>query len=175
MPWNSSMPATFTDGNVVSEIDLDPVVENLTFVRYAKVFLGGVRRVTQVTGITTTESAVMQTPSVTFENGYLYQIEGALKFSTVAAVNTKWVELRLHEGAGLAGAVVQSFGTHLMLGGNVGHQAPITYYIKTTSPITRPYTLGIRCGDANAGTVVCEPTSWLAIVRASENALLIDV
>lgn len=172
MAWDTSMPSDFTDGLMVDEGDLDPIVNNLSFVRYATVFQGGVRRITDLGSITTTEVAVMQTPTIAFENGYLYKIEGAFKYESTAVGDCH--ELRIHEGAGLAGAVVQSFGTYRTTDAAIGYQPTFNVYVKITSGVSRPYTLGVR-RIVGTGTATCKATSWMAILRSGDNTLLTDV
>lgn len=167
--WDNSMPTDFTDGNLVDEGDLDPIVNNLAFVRYATVFQSGLRRTTDLGSITTTEVAVLQTPSVSFENGYLYKVEGAFKYESTAVGDV--VELRIHEGAGLAGAVIQSFGTYRTTDAAIGYQAPFSVYVPVTSAIARPYTLGVR-RIVGTGTITCKATSWIAILRSGDNTLM---
>lgn len=176
MGWNTTMPSGFTDGQTVDEADLDPIVENLNFVRYATVFMGGIRRTTTVPGITSTEVAVMQTPNVAFEAGYLYKIEGAYKYNSGSGTNYT-LELRIHEGAGIAGAVIQSFGTPTISYNSIGYQANFSVNVKITSAVTRAYTLGVRsiAGLGTPGTHFCETTSWMSILRSGDNALMTDV
>lgn len=176
MGWNATMPSGFTDGQVVDEADLDPIVENLNFVRYATVFMGGIRRTTTVNGITSTEVEVMRTPNVTFEAGYLYKIEGAYKYNSSSGTNYT-LELRVHEGAGLGGAVIQSFGTPTISYNNIGYQALFNVYVKITSGVTRAYTLGVRsiAGLGTPGTHFCETTSWMSVLRSGDSTLMTDV
>src|SRR5689334_4761599 len=102
MGWDTSMPLDFTDGQLVDEGDLDPIVNNLNYVRYATVFQGGVRRITQVGSITTVETSVLQTPSVSFEVGTIYEIKGFVKWFTTVAADT--IVINVREGAGTGGA-----------------------------------------------------------------------
>jgi hypothetical protein len=169
--WDTSMPLDFTDGQLVDEGDLDPIVNNVNWLRYAAVFQGGVRRITDVTGITTTETNVMQTPSVTLENGYLYKIEGMLKFKSSVATDTLGINVR--EGAGLGGATPQSFAV-TNVGTSAATAVAFNVYIKCTSPITRPYTVGVY-RFSGTGTFTVYSTSWTAIVRSGDNALMTDV
>lgn len=172
MPWNPLMPTDFTDGQIVDELDLDPIVQNITWLRYATVFMGGVRRTSNVTTITTTEVAVMQTPSITQNNGYQYRIEGMCKTGGSNAANT--VELRLHQGAGLLGAVVQSFATPELAIASAGYGIYFSFNDKILADTTQVYTLGIR-RIAGTGNITCYSTSWMSVLRAGDNTLITDV
>ena len=127
------------NGNTVDDGGLNPVFNNINQVRYATVFLGGVRRITQVTNVGSTEIAVMQTPSISFEVGTLYEVKGFLKW--VGNTLNDYFELRLHEGAGLLGATVQSFATHPEAVTGTGYMTPFNLYVKTLSAIVRPHDL----------------------------------
>lgn len=170
--WDTSMPSNFTDGQVVDEGDLDPIVNNLNFVRYATVFQGGVRRTTAVGSITTTETAVLISPSVTFEAGYLYKIEGMVKWYTNATGTAHIVRVR--EGSGTAGAEVQSFATPFADATGIGYMVPFNVYVKVTGLVTRPYTCTV-VRNAGTGSITVDTTSQMVILRSGDNALMTDV
>lgn len=173
MPWDPTMPTSMADGNTVDQGDLNPVFNNLNQVRYATVFLGGIRRITQVTNVGSSEVAVMQTPTVSFEVGTLYELKGFLKWfgNTV----NDYFELRLHEGAGTGGSVVQSFATNLESVTGVGYMTPFNLYVKTLSAISRPYTLGVRRLSGGTGVATVDTTSQMVILRSGDSSLMTDV
>lgn len=172
MPWNTLMPTDFTDGQVVDELDLDPIVQNLVWLRYATVFTGGVRRTSNVTTITTSEIAVMQTPSIVQNNGYQYRVEGMCKVGGSNAANT--AELRLHQGAGIAGAVIQSFATPDLAIASAGYGIYFSFNDKILADTTQVYTLGVR-RIAGTGNLTVYSTSWMSVLRAGDNTLVTDV
>lgn len=176
MPWDTTMPSGFTDGQTVDEADLDPIVANVNYNRYSTVFMGGIRRTTTVTGIVGTEIAVMQTPNVSFEAGLVYKIEGMYKYNSGSGTNYT-LELRVHEGAGTGGAVIQSFATPTISYNSIGYASYFSVNVKITSGVTRAYTLGVRsiAGLGTPGTHFCETTSWMSILRYGDNALMTDV
>jgi hypothetical protein len=169
--WDTSMPLDFTDGLMVDEGDLDPIVNNVNWLRYATVFVGGQRRVTTIPSIDTTEVGVLQTPTVTFEAGYLYEVRGMYKWQPAAAGCV--IELRVHEGAGIGGAVPQSFASPAASGAALGQVTPFSVYIKTLSTVSRPYTLGTR-RIAGTGLHTADVTGWIAVLRSGDNALMTD-
>jgi hypothetical protein len=172
MSWDPTMPSNFTDGSLVDEGDLDPIVNNLEYVHYATVFQGGVRRITAIGAITTTTIAVMQTPSVAFEAGTLYEIKGFVKwFSTVAADS---IIINVREGAGLAGASIQSFESPAAKQSLNGNMTPFNVYVKVTGAVTRPYTVGVVRG-AGSGTITVDTTSQMVILRSGDSTLMTDV
>jgi hypothetical protein len=174
MGWDNTMPPSFADGAVVDAADLNPIVANISFgAHFSSVFLGGQMRVTDLTGITGTEISAMQTPSVTFESGYLYQVHGMFKWGTNAATTTV-PELRLHEGSGIAGAVPQSFAPSFSSGNSFGIGTYFSLYIKVVSNVTRAYTMGTRV-LTGAGTMTCFTSSWIAILRTGDNTLMTTV
>jgi hypothetical protein len=170
--WDATMPAGFTDGQVVDELDLDPMVNNINWLRYSTVFMGGVRRTSNIGSITGTEVNVMETPVITQEEGYLYKIEGMCKISTSQADND--AELKVHQGSGLAGANLQSFLTPTLHIVSAGYMVPFNVFVKATSTGSASYTLGVK---RQTGTGACTvfSTSWMAILRSGDNALLTDV
>src|SRR5690349_17626109 len=127
------MPSSFTDSNLVDEGDLTPIVNNLTYVHYATVFQGGVRRITQATGITTTETNVLQTPSVSFEAGTLYEIKGFVKWFTTVANDAIVIQVR--EGAVTGGASIQSFASPQAQLTATGYMTPFNVYVKITGAV----------------------------------------
>lgn len=172
MPWDTSMPSGFTDGNIVDEADLDPIVNNLAWLRYSSVLMGGVRRITNVASINTSEIAVMQTPSVGQNAGYQYRIEGMCKVGGTNASNT--AELRLHQGAGLGGAVIQSFASPDLAIASAGYGIYFSYNDKILADTSQVYTLGVR-RIAGTGNLTVFSTSWMSVLRAGDNTLITDV
>lgn len=172
MPWDDSMPLNFTDGNLVDEGDLDPIVNNLAWLRYATVFQGGVRRVTNVASINTGEIAVMQSPSITQYAGHQYRIEGMCKVGGTNANNT--AELRLHQGAGIAGAVIQSFASPDLAIASAGYGIYFSFNDKVASDTNQIYTLGVR-RIAGTGNLTVFSTSWMSVLRAGDSSLTTDV
>ena len=171
MPWDTSMPSGFTDGNIVDEADLDPIVNNLSWLRYASVLTGGIRRVTNVASISSTEIEVMRTPSVTQYAGYQYRIEGMCKVGGSNIDNT--AELRLHQGAGLGGSTIQSFATPNLAIALAGYGIYFSYNDKILVDTSQIYTLGVR-RLAGSGTLTVYSTSWMSVFRAGDNSLITD-
>lgn len=172
MAWNTSMPSGMTDGDVVDEGDLDPVFENLNYLRYATVFQGGVRRITQVGSITTTEISVLQTPSVSFEAGTLYVIAGFCKWLTTVANDA--IVIRIREGSGVAGATIQSFASPPAQLTSTGYMVPFNAYVKIASAVTRPYTVSVQ-RLTGTGTITADTTSQAVILRSGDSTLMTDV
>lgn len=169
--WDGAMPTDFADGNVVDEGDLDPIVNNLTWLRYATVFQAGQQRVTTVTPIVGTEVAVLQTPSIVQEAGYLYKIEGMLKVRSSVAGDTS--EVRVHQGAGTGGTVLQSFAAPTLSIADAGYEAPFSVYVKSLAQTAAIYTLGCR-RLTGTGNITADTTSWIAVLRSGDNALMTD-
>lgn len=172
MGWDNTMPADFTDGNVVDEGDLDPIVNNLNYLRYATVFQGGVRRITQVGSITTTEVSVLQTPSVSFETGTLYEIKGFIKWLTTVANDSIVIQVR--EGAGIGGASIQSFSSAPAQLTATGYMTPFNVYAKITGAVVRPYTATVK-RLSGTGTITVDVTSQMVILRSGDSSLMTDV
>jgi hypothetical protein len=170
--WDATMPLDFTDGQLVDEGDMDAIVNNINYLRYATVLQGGVRRITTVGGITTTEVAVMQTPSVAFETGTIYEIKGFVKWLTTVALDA--IVIRVREGAGIGGASIQSFASPAAQLTATGYMTPFNVYIKVTSAVTRPYTASVQ-RLAGSGTITVDTTSQMVILRSGDSALMTDV
>lgn len=173
MPWDTTMPSDFVDGSTVDETDLDPIVKNLAYVRYATVFQGGVRRTTTVGSITTTEVVAMSTPNIVHEAGTLYVVQGFIKWLTSAA-GTDELVIRLREGTGLAGAVIQSFASPRAMQAATGYMVPFNAYVKATSAVTRAYTATVA-RLAGGGTVTVDTTSQMVVLRSGDSTLMTDV
>lgn len=169
--WNTSMPTDFVNGQLVNEADLDPIVNNVGWVRYATVFESGQRRTSAVGAIVATEIAVLQAPAVIHENGILYKIEGMCKVRSSVAGD--FAELRVHEGAGLLGAVPQSFSSPALGIANAGYVVPFSVYVKSIAQVSQTYTLGVRRLQGT-GTLTVDTTSWISILRSGDNALMTD-
>lgn len=171
MAWDTGMITNFTDGNTVDEGDLDPIVANLSTLRYATVFEGGQRRTTAVTGIAGTEVQVLQTPSIVQENGRLYRIEGLVKWSPSAGVSGTRPELRVHQGT-LAGSNIQSFASFNSQGAE-GYGIAFGLYVKAVATASQQYTIGFR-RLAGTETLQVDVTSWVAILRSGDSTLMTD-
>jgi hypothetical protein len=174
MGWDNTMPSTVADGVVIDDGDINPILNNLNYVHYATVFQGGTRRTTTLGSIVGTEVAAIQTPSVSFETGTIYKIEGMLKWLTTVGGSTDDLELRVHEGAGLLGAVVQSFASQRAPIAAAGYMTPFNAYVKITGAVTRPYTLGVR-RLSGTGTITVDITSQMVILRSGDSTLMTDV
>jgi hypothetical protein len=170
--WNATMPTDFTDGQTVNESHLDPIVNNVAWLRYATVFQAGQQRVTALGSIVGTEVAALQTPSIVQESGYLYKIEGMLKVRSSVANDT--AEVRVHQGAGTAGTVLQSFAAPTLAIADAGYEAPFSVYVKSLSQTAAIYTLGVR-RLTGTGNLTADTTSWIAVLRSGDNALMSDV
>jgi hypothetical protein len=172
VPWNGAMPVDFTDGQIVDEGDLDPIVQNILFLRYATVFQSGVRRITGVGSITTSEIIVMVTPSVAQENGYLYKIEGALIWGSTV-LNDR-IEILLHDGSTTGSPTLLSFSSALASAPNSGFQETFSIYVKSVANANKTYGVGMR-RLAGSGNVNVGVNSWTAVLRSGDNALLNEV
>ena len=170
--WDNTMPTALSDGTLVDEAEMNPLLNNVTWLRYAMVFMGGVQRVTAMGSIVGVELAAMQSPAVTHENGYMYKIEGMAKIRSTVANDD--AEIRLHQGAGIAGAVLQSFASPKLAIANAGYVIPFSVNVKSLATSAVAYTLGIR-RLTGTGTLTVDTTSWLTVSRSGDNSLMTDV
>lgn len=176
MAWDTAMPTEFTDGQNVDEGDMDPIVKNLAQLQYSTVFLAGVNRVTQVTGInSTTQVIVLQLPAVQLEAGYLYKIEGLLRVINTVSANTA-PGLYVHEGSTTAGATVQVFtmppiDTTL---NTTGHGMSFSVYVRATATAPMAYNVAVN-RHRGTGTLIIETLSFAAILRCGDSSLMTDV
>lgn len=109
MAWDNSMPTDFTDGNVVDEGDLDPIVNNILDLRDASRVVQG--RVMNTLGPTTSGTTELNVPNlglpgVPVEAGKWYMINLTLYVSPSAASDS--IFFRVRKTTPLTGAVLVS-------------------------------------------------------------------
>lgn len=171
MAWDASMPPSLADGVVVDAADLNPVFSNVASLRYAAVFLGGQRRITEVSGISGTETLILQTPVVSKESGYLYKVEGSLIFRS-DTVGTR-IAVLVREN-NLLGATVQAYTAYNVDVANADYYAPFNVFVKATSNGTQQYAVGVRI-QSGGGLVTAKNNSWIGASRSGDATLMTDL
>lgn len=172
MAWDPTMPSGFSDGNLVDEFDLDPIVNNLNWVRYAAVFQAGQRRTSDLGSITGAHVAVAVTPATTLEAGQLYKIDGVLKWRS-SATDVDTPEIQIRQG-NLAGALLLSFAAPRAQIANAGYSATFGVYIKSTVQLAgQIFTLSMR-RLSGSGNLTADATTWISVMRSGDNALMTD-
>jgi hypothetical protein len=171
--WDTSMPLNMTDGDIVDELDIDPVLNNVNTLRYATVFQGGQRRTTDQGGITGTANAVVTTPATTLEAGQLYEIKGVMKWRS-SATDVDTPEIQIRQGT-ILGSLLLSFAAPRAQIANAGYSSTFSVYIKNTVLTAGViFTLSLR-RLSGTGSLTCDSTSWMAVLRSGDNALMTDV
>lgn len=106
MAWDPTMPTNFTDGQLVTETHLDPIVTNILDLRDSlRVVQGRVMNTAGPSGISTTETTItgLQLPSVPVENGKWYMVYLTI-YCNMTAVSSFF--FRVRKTTALTGAVV---------------------------------------------------------------------
>lgn len=175
MAWDNTMPLDFSNGQLVDEGDLDPIVTNLASLEFATVFLGGQRRTTGFLGIGGTEQVILTTPSATLEGGYLHKVEGVLKWTVTGGSGGVYrAEVKLREGTTTAGTVLLSWAVDATTL-NQGRTSPFSQYVKTGSTIAQRYCLTMVHLFGTSANFSCDIGSQIGILRSGDNALMSDI
>lgn len=174
--WDNTMPVSVADGQLIDQTELNPLFNNVNWLRYATVFESGIRRTTLINSGTNVgpanEFEVFRTPAFTQENGYLYYVHGFIIWRPGAT--TIRPQLNLHQGAGLAGAFLPlTLEPASVASTNYGFS--FSKYFKAVSTASQQYTVGMYKAAGASSSFNVQDESWMAVLRCGDANRMVDI
>lgn len=171
--WDTSMPLDFSDGSLVDEGDLDPVVHNLNTLKFATVFLGGQRRSTSTVAIGSTEAILVTTPATSLEGGYIHRVEGMIKYTATNVGGLPLGEVRIREGTTLSGTTLVSYAIDSPTAAH-GRVTSFSVPVAIPSTVTKQYVATLRVING-VGNLTASDFTWIGISRSGNLAMMAGI
>ena len=168
--WDASMPLDFSNGNLVDEGDLDPIVHNLHTLKFATVFLGGQRRTTGTAPIGSTEAVLATVPPTSLEGGYIHRIEGMVKYTAANVGGLPLGEVRIREGTTTTGVTLVSYAIDSPTATH-GRVTSFSIPVAIASTTVKQYVVTLRVINA-VGNITVSDFTWIGVNRAGDLAMM---
>lgn len=173
MVWDTSMPSDVTDGDLMDEGDIDPILTNLTHVRFANVLIGGIERITADASTSgTTEKIWATTPTLALDAASTYEVEAGMKYSSTVAADDYVMRIREDN---ISGAIRIAFATTKVSSASTGYWLTFKAFFKTTGAVGAKQFVGTIQRLSGTGTCPTDANSYLVVRRVGTSTVLATV
>jgi hypothetical protein len=172
MPWNSNMPTSVDDGQLIDEDVFNPMLENLVFLRFATVLLGATVRVNPDTATSgTTEKVFVTSNTFPLDPNTTYRVRVGLRYLNSNTGDR--YSIRIREDS-LTGAEA----LHVELPVNTviaGYWKVVEYvHINGGTAINKPW-VGTLQRFSGSGTIQALEKTFISVERLSANTVITTV
>lgn len=173
MAWDSTMPSVTTDGDLVDQGDLQPIYNNLIYLRFAAVVVSGIYRITDDTATSAgTERVAMATSAIALDANATYRVRAFFKYTGTVVADRFTFRIREDSISGAARVTIED---KPIFASGAGTSCVIEYpHITAGSVASKAWTGTIvRQGGTGTGTVVTQ--SYLTVERIGTDTVIATV
>jgi hypothetical protein len=173
MAWDSTMPAVTTDGDLIDQGDLQPIYNNLTYLRFAAVLVSGIYRITDDAATSAgTERVAMSTGAVALDANTTYRVRAFFRYS--GTVSADRFSFRIREDT-IGGAARVTIEDKPIFAVGAGTNVVVEYpHITSTSVVSKAW-VGTIVRQAGTGTGTVAAQSFITIERMGTDTVIATV